>query len=194
MPSTAQPGDVTSWANLTVAVGRVLVDADSVVVAVVALVTAEQIAGVHLVEARRARRDAGLHEAALGVLALGARDDPVVLGPEDVVAGRELVVVCVRAPERDNIVVGVLPPLPVAALSPSGVPEAQAVATATAVVVPAAGGDAVVLRQRSGGHTAMRGASQLARAIANRGSRLCDVPHAAIRAGPCVDSAVMCCG
>ena len=194
MPSTAQPGDVTSWANLTVAVGRVLVDADSVVVAVVALVTAEQIAGVHLVEARRARRDAGLHEAALGVLALGARDDPVVLGPEDVVAGRELVIACVRAPERDYHVVGVLPPLPVAALSPSGVPEAQVVATATGVVVPAAGGDAVVLRQRSGGHTAMRGASQLARAIANRGSRLCDVPHAAIRAGPCVDSAVMCCG
>jgi len=88
--------------------------------------------------------DTYLREAALGVLALGARDDPVVPGAEDVVAGREVVVVCMVAPERDHHVIGVVASLPDAALVTTGVPEAQVGAATAGVVVPAAVGDAVV--------------------------------------------------
>ena len=130
--------------TLTVIVGRVLVDAEPVVVAVVCFVTAEHVAGVHLVEPGRAFGDTDLQEAALGVLALGARGDPVVLGAEDVVAGWDTVVVCMVALERDHHVVGVLASLPDAALVTSGVLEAKLGAAAAGVVVPAAVGDAVV--------------------------------------------------
>jgi len=124
--------------GLTVVVGRVLVNADPVVVSVVALVTTEQVAGVHLVVARRTFCDAGLLEARLGVLALGARHDIVVPGPQEVVPGRQAVVVGVIAPYRDDKVVRVLASLPDAALVAGGVLEAEVGVTATVVVVPAA--------------------------------------------------------
>ena len=72
---------------VVVAAVRVLVDADPVVVAVVALVPSVQVPGVHLVVVARAFGDAGLHEAALGVLALGARNNPAVPRPPDVAIG-----------------------------------------------------------------------------------------------------------
>ena len=144
---TALHSHVTSWVkavNLTVIVGRVLVEADPVVVAVVSFVTAEQVASVHLVEPARAFRDTGLLEAALGVLALSARDNIALPGPQEVAAGRQVIVVRMRLPERDNHVVGVLASLPDAALVTSGVLEAQVGAAAAGVVVPAAVGDTVV--------------------------------------------------
>ena len=130
--------------TLTAIVGRVLVDAEPVVVAVVCFVTAEHVAGVHLVEPGRAFCNAGLQEAALGVLALGARDDPAFLGAQEIVARREVVVVCMPSPERDNKVVGVLASLVDATLGTSGVLEAQVGAATAGVVVPAAVHNAVV--------------------------------------------------
>ena len=58
-----------------------------------------------------------------------------------------------RAPDRDNVVVGVLASLPDAALFTSGVLEAQVGATAAGTVMPAAVHDAVVwmVKQHGGG-------------------------------------------
>ena len=140
----AKPIDGTRWVNLTVVVGRILVDADPVVVAAVTLVTAEEVASVHLVVAGRALRDTGLLEAALGVLAFGARDDIVLPVAHEVVAAWDAIVVCMVHPDRDYHVVGVLAALSDATLIPSRVFEAELVAATAAVLVPGAVGDAVV--------------------------------------------------
>ena len=99
-------------------------------------VLAVQVAGVHLVVATRAVGDAGLHEARLGVLALGARDVPAVPGAQDVAPGWQVVVVGVLLSHRDKEVVRVLATLPLPALIAGGVLEAKLVATAAAVLVP----------------------------------------------------------
>ena len=113
-----------------------------------------QVPGVHLVEARRAVGEAGLHEAALGVLALGARDDPAVLGTEDVVAGRDVVVVRVLTAQRDHHVVRVFAALADATLQACGVLEAELVAAAAVVIMPGAVADAVVWMESDDGHRA----------------------------------------
>lgn len=75
--------------RLTLSNSRVLVEADPVIVAVVALVLAVHPAGVHHVVATRAGSDTSLHEARLVVLALGARDVVTVPLAKDVVQGRQ---------------------------------------------------------------------------------------------------------
>ena len=134
-----------------------------------AFVTAVHVASVHLVEPARALGDTGLREAALGVLALGARDDIVIPGSQEVVAGRETVIARMVAPERDNLVVGVLASLPNAALVTSGVLEAQVGAAAAVVVVPAAVGDAVVWETRG-----MQRATVATQACASKSAGPCD--------------------
>ena len=126
----------SSRCQLTIVVGRVLVEADPVVVAVMADVLAVQVAGVHLVVATRALGDADLHEARLGVLALGARYVPAFPGLQEVVPGWQVVVVGVILSHRDKEVVRVVATLPLPALIAGGVLEAHLVAAAASVLVP----------------------------------------------------------
>ena len=134
------------WKDKLTGVGDwVLVEADPVLVATVADVLAVHVAGVHLVVATRAFRDPDLHEARLGVLALGARDVVAVPAAQYVVQGRRYPVVPgVLLPHWDHEIVRVLAALPDAALIAGGVLEAKLVAAPAAVLVPGAVHHAVI--------------------------------------------------
>ena len=116
--------------TLTIGTCWVLVEADPVVTAGMASVLAVHVAGVHVVVARRAGSNTNLHEARLVVLALGARDDPPVPLAPDVAQGRQLVVVGVLFPHRDQDVVAFAAALVHSALSTGGVLEALLVVAA----------------------------------------------------------------